>query len=336
VTSTSLILRAGQGAALCWLPSRMRLFDRSRRLATLLAALACLTVASAASAGAAAAAERAHPPLGAGASSLAQEAEQVAAYWTPARMRSTPPLDGVAADPGAGLATASFTRVPDSTVAPFAVNGRLFVRQGGERGYCSATAINSASRQLVLTAGHCVNSGPSELSRHGVWSTYLEFVPAYDGGLAPFGAFVGRVNKTFAPKPWIKRANPNFDIGAFLTQPNANGQNVADAVGGGATIVTNLDRHEQFQTFGYPGATTRMNTCESPYTGDDSVTYSFAGPPTQAIRCHWIPGASGGGWLIAGGAEIDGLTSYGLRSDKVHTYGPYFGSGNVGALVAGL
>jgi V8-like Glu-specific endopeptidase len=311
-------------------------FDRSRRLATLLAALVCLTAVSAACASVAAAAQRAHPPLGASASDALREAAQVAAYWTPARMRSTPPLDGGAANPGDGLATASFVRVPDSTVAPFAVNGRLFVRQNGERGYCSATAINSPSRQLVLTAGHCVNSGPGELGQHSVWSSYLEFVPAYDGGLAPFGAFVARRNKTFAPKPWIKRANPNFDIGAFLTQPNANGQNVADAVGGGATIATDLDRHEQFQSFGYPGSTTRLNTCNSPYTGDDRVTYSFAGPPTQAIHCRWIPGASGGGWLIAGGTEINGLTSYGLRTDKVHTYGPYFGSGNVGALVAGL
>jgi V8-like Glu-specific endopeptidase len=306
------------------------------RAAVTALALAALLAAAGAGAGSATAAPRARAPHGATAGSARQETEQVARYWTAARMRSARPLDGAAAGPGEALATASFSAVPDATVPPFTVNGRLFVRQGGERGYCSATAINSATRRLVLTAGHCVNSGPEGPGKNGVWSTYLEFVPAYSGGLAPFGAFVGRRNKTFAPKPWIKSGNPNFDIGAFLTSPNANGENVADAVGGGATIVTGLDRHQQFQTFGYPGATTRMNTCASPYTGDDSVTYALGGPPTQAIRCHWIPGASGGGWLIAGGTEIDGLTSYGLRNDKVHTYGPYFGSGNVGALVTGL
>ena len=42
-------------------------------------------------------------------------------------------------------------------------------------------------------------------------------------------------------------------MGAFLTLPNAEGVNVADAVGGGATIVTDLTRHQHFQTFGYPG-----------------------------------------------------------------------------------
>ena len=59
----------------------------------------------------------------------------------------------------------------------------------------------------------------------------------------------------FAPKQWVKYGNPNFDIGALLVQPNAEGVNVADAVGGGATIVTDLSRQQDFQTFGYPGKT---------------------------------------------------------------------------------
>ncbi len=264
------------------------------------------------------------------------EAARVARFWTPERMRAAAPLEGAGATPPDALATASFAGVPDATVPPYAVNGRLFILQAGQQGYCSATAINSPTRQLVLTAGHCVNTGPEGPRGGNIWSNYLEFVPAYDDGLAPFGAFVARRNAIFAPKPWLKRGNPNFDVGAFLTRPNANGENVADAVGGGVSIVTDQDRHQQYQTFGYPGSTTRLRTCSSPYTGDDAITYALAGPPTMAIRCHWVPGASGGGWLIAEGTAIDGLTSYGLRNDKVHTYSPYFGSGNVGALVAGL
>jgi hypothetical protein len=79
-----------------------------------------------------------------------------------------------------------------------------------------------------------------------------------------------------------------------------------------------------------------MQGCESPYVGDDSITYQIPGPPTIAIRCHWAPGASGGGWLIEGGTRIDGLTSYGKRGDRVHTFGPYFSTANVGRLTAGL
>jgi V8-like Glu-specific endopeptidase len=318
----------------------MNLRSRSgfRRSVPLLASVACLLSAHTGTIGTAGAAVRVRGGGGAAASSALREAERVLRYWTPARMRNAPPLDAPGAVGGEAIADASFAVVPDTTATspPYSANGRLFVRQGGRSGYCSATAINSPTRQLVLTAGHCVNSGPLYLHGRSVWSSYLEFVPAYSGGIAPFGAFVAPRNAIFAPKPWIKGGNSNFDVGVFLAMPNANGQNVADAVGGGATIVVDQDRHQTFQTFGYPGATRRLNTCTSPYTGDDRITYSLAGPPTMAIRCHWIPGASGGGWLIAGGTEIDGLTSYGLRNDKVHTFSPYFGSGNVGALVAGL
>lgn len=324
------------GARLCSISMRLRWHDASLCVASLLAMAACLVSLAFVDVDGADAAPRVRANPGATTSSVYSEAARVARYWTPARMRSTPPLDGAGAGDGGILANASFVGVPDSSILPYAVNGRLFIRRSGERGFCSATAINSPTRRLVLTAGHCVNSGP--VGRHGgsVWSKYLQFVPAYDNGLAPFGAFVARRDTIYAPQPWFKGGNPNFDFGALLTLPNANGENVADAVGGGATIVTDQDRRQQFQTFGYPGSSTRMKTCESPYTGDDTFTYSLAGPPTMAIRCHWIPGASGGGWLISGGTAINGLTSYGLRNDKVHTYSPYFGSGNVGALVAGL
>jgi hypothetical protein len=263
------------------------------------------------------------------------EAARIAAYWTPARMRSARPLDAKPRD-DLRAALASFAPVPEPTVPPFDVNGRLFVRQGSQRGFCSATAINSASRRLVLTAGHCVNSGPEGPFGRSVWSSFLEFVPAYSGGAAPFGAFIAHRKSVFALKQWTKLGNPNFDVGAILTAPNAEGVNVADAVGGGASIATDLSRHQEFQTFGYPGETRWMQACNSPYVGDDNITYRVPGPPTIAIRCHWAPGASGGGWLIEGGTKIDGLTSYGKRSDRLHTFGPYFSARNVGRLTAGL
>ena len=298
-----------------------------RRVAGSLAALACGSVALAGPA-CAPASPRLHPTA-----ARRGEAAKVLRYWTAARMRSAAPLD---APRGANLtASASFAQVAEPTVPPRTVNGRLFVRQGNKLGYCSATAINSVSRRLVLTAGHCVNSGPTVRPGDGVWSSLLEFVPAYSGGAAPFGAFVAHRKQVFAPRQWVQLGNPNFDVGAVLTAPNAEGVNVADAVGGGANLALDRSRSEDFQTFGYPGTSRWMQSCESPYVGDDALTYQIPGPPTIAIRCHWAPGASGGGWLIEGGTAIDGLTSYGKRGDP-HTYGPYFSSRNVGTLVAGL
>jgi V8-like Glu-specific endopeptidase len=291
--------------------------------------LCCLTALIAAPAGAAPA--RLHP---AAVAKEDAEAARVAHYWTPARMRTTPPLGASTRE--RLTAFASFAQVAEPTVPPNTVNGRLFVRQGKKRGYCSATAINSPSRTLVLTAGHCINSGPEAPNGHSVWSSFLQFVPAYSGGTAPFGAFIAHRKSVFALRQWVKFGNPNFDVGAVLTSPNAEGVNVADAVGGGVAIATDLSRLQEFQTFGYPGNARWMQSCASPYVGDDSLTYRIPGPPTIAIRCHWAPGASGGGWLIEEGTAINGLTSYGKRTDSRHTFGPYFSRRNVGRLVTGL
>jgi hypothetical protein len=272
------------------------------------------------------------------------EAARVLHYWTPERMREARPLD-LTMDAGGQVslstrttlpgATASFLAVPTPEVAPFSYNGRIFVRQGRLQGYCSGTAINTPTRQLVLTAGHCVNSGP-DIRHRSVWSSFLEFVPGFTGGVAPFGAFVARRNAIYSPKQWTKHGNPDFDLGAFLTQPNPEGVNVADAVGGGATIVTDLTRRQQFQSFGYPGETTHMQSCRSPYLGDDTLSYPLPGPPTLAIGCHWAQGASGGGWMIGDGTVINGMTTYLHLDNKTRTYGPYFSGANVGKLVRGL
>jgi hypothetical protein len=337
--------RQGTGAPgpLSSLAMQRRSYRAHHRVAGLLATLVALLAAAAAGAGGAAA--RAHTGEASRAGTARAEAARVARYWTPARMRSARPLDLVVGAGGharlrvgraAGLlASASFLAVPTPEVPPYSFNGRIFIRRGKLRGYCSGTAINSPTRELVLTAGHCVNSG-RENRKPSVWSNFLEFVPAYDGGVAPFGAFVARREGVVAPRQWTKSGNPDFDIGAFLTFPNSEGANVADAVGGGATIVTDLSRHQTFRSFGYPGETTRMQACTSPYIGDDPLSDPLPGPPTLGIRCHWAPGASGGGWLIGDGTQINGVNTYLHLNNKSHTFGPYFGSETVGRLVAGL
>jgi hypothetical protein len=161
------------------------------------------------------------------------------------------------------------------------------------------------------------------------------FVPAYTDGVGPFGSFVAHRNAVFAPKQWVKQGNPNFDVGAILVGPDHAGVYLADAVLG-ATIALDRGRAVEFQTFGFPGEVRRLQQCSSPAVGIDPETSRIPGPPTVKIRCRWLPGASGGGWLIEGGTEINGLTSYGRYHDFVHTYGPYFTTSNVGALVSGM
>jgi hypothetical protein len=274
--------------------------------------------------------------------SAPSKADRTRRYWTPQRMESARPLDLVVGAGGqprlrlgrdAALAAPSFVAAATPAVPPFSANGRLFVRLGHRRAYCSATAIDSPTRQLVLTAGHCVNAGSSH---HGnLWFRDLLFVPAYSAGRAPFGAFPARRKKVFSPPQWTNHDNPDFDLGAFLAAPNNRGANVADAVGGGAPIALDLLRNQRYASFGYPGDFKRMQTCTAGYAGDDGLTGRLPGPPTMAIGCRWAPGASGGGWLVEDGS-IAGLNSYLKIGERSRTYGPYFTRETVGKLVEGL
>ena len=309
-------------------------------LVSLVIAIAILAVTEVANG-----AERAHAPAPAIAAASADRAEaaRTLRYWTPERMESARPLELVLDRAGkprlrfgrpAPLAGASFLTVGTPEVPPYSFNGRIFIKIRNKHGYCSGTAIDSPSRQLVLTAGHCVNAGAEY--RGNLWLRNLLFVPAYTAGKAPFGAFPARHSKVFAPSQWTNRSNNDFDVGAFLAQPNNRGINVADAVGGGATIALGLPRNQRFASFGYPGNVKRLQGCNSAYVGDDRLSFPLPGPPTLGIGCQWAPGASGGGWLIAGGTQINGLTSYHHIDNRSRTYSPYFSQETVGKLVAGL
>ena len=144
---------------------------------------------------------------------------------SPSPPPTSPPTPSTAASSSAAANSPASARGPRSTAPPASSSSP------------PATASTAAAKAV----------------KRSVWSDYLQFVPAYNGGVAPFGSFVARRNEIYAPKQWTKHGNPDFDIGAFLTLPNAEGVNVADAVGGGATIVIDLTRHQTFQTFGYPG-----------------------------------------------------------------------------------
>lgn len=269
----------------------------------------------------------------------ARASRAAARYWTAARMRRARPLDALARPvPGRPapdpFASASFASVADTTVPPFSMVGRVFVKIGKFDGFCSGAAVNSESRRLVLTAGHCVyNLLP--LHRFPTLARRFAFVPGYVDGQAPFGIFAGR--KAFLPKPWLQRGNENFDMGAVLTEPNEAGQAVADAVGGGLSIAVDKARDREYQVLGYPGhLQQRMQECDGPFSGSDRNTFPLAGPPSLSVGCFMGEGASGGPWLVEAGTQIGGMTTYGYRRNFSQTFGPYFSRRNVGTLLAGL
>ena len=273
-------------------------------------------------------------------------------YWTPERMREARPrhvrraarpaaLDSPdAADVGPAVIDPATSRPPrpptlsarisappfesgqvppaEMTTYPYSANGRLYgtFRPGGPYS-CSATVINSPSRSVVLTAGHCV------YERKLGWARNIVFVPAYLQGEQPFGTW--KATRVAATRGWVRSENFHGDYSAIkLSSPSGP---VGEVVGEEG-LVWNQPREQLFQAIGYPfnrGRTELMWNCISASLGADPFDRS-RGKADTGIGCDMGGGSSGGGWTIRdsdGNAYVNGLTSFSYNQPKNVLFSPY-------------
>jgi hypothetical protein len=241
--------------------------------------------------------------VGEGSLSAASQAARVPARAPLPRFRSS--------------AAASSLHVANSSEAGLRTNGKILAVDPREGPYsCSGTALNTPSRSIVLTAGHCA-------IENGVIGRRIVFVPAYDHGARPFGSFT--VSAAYVIAQWRHGENPDYDVAALRVRPNRLGF-LADVVGGRGYEVAR-PRNAIFQIYGYPAAALRgeeLRTCRAHGLGSDPLTFRYLGPPTLPGSCDMAAGASGGAW-IADGEYINGVTSYGYTGRPTRLYSPYFG-----------
>ncbi len=245
-------------------------------------------------------------------------------YWTPARMRSAPPLSESRRHASGSAASAAppAEAIVDPVAPGVSQNGAVFiVTESGLRGRCSGTAVEAGRVSLVVTAGHCVHDLGNWL--RGRWI----FVPGYRYGQRPLGTFAARW--LGATPQWLRSENENFDIGMAVVSRNERGQRLS-AVVEPDKLAWNLPRRQVFDVYGYPvekpfdGAT--LQRCpQTPYEGHDFLSFLTTGPLDLAVECDLTPGSSGGGWVIHGDT-LNGVTSSGYSDNPGTTYGPYFGA----------
>lgn len=200
-------------------------------------------------------------------------------------------------------------------------NGKLFFN-GYERdnAYCSASAINTPTKRVVITAGHCVYS-------QGSWSQNVVFVPAYDGRNAdpdPVGIWTARTLRTF--NSWINDEDLSHDVGVItLNDGGDHNRRIVDAVGGHG-LMWNGTQVFDVSIFGYPSNKSdpsgryTMWACWGGTLGD--------GKQTTVKGCDFGRGSSGGPWL----ARYDNDTGLGYVRSVTSTWldaadqnwGPYF------------
>lgn len=285
------------------------------------------------------------------------EQRRVLDYWTPQRMAAALPIDlldsvtdtggllsGLTGDAGLRAAphlTGGDTRInlprrhrtaAARPVAPTIgsrwqgggavtrTTGRVFLTLAGADFVCSASTVKSASRDLVLTAGHCVKDGPGE------WAENWTFVPGYGiGGAQPYGQYAAR--RMFVAEPWSRSGDDNYDVG-MVALATSGGRHAADVVGA-QDIAFNARRGGQAYGFGYPA--------DPPYDGDHLVYCAgrlrddpYKQTRDQGLGCDMTAGSSGGPWMsvfdpASGRGTITSLSSFKYSDDQRTMYGPYFG-----------
>jgi V8-like Glu-specific endopeptidase len=196
--------------------------------------------------------------------------------------------------------------------------GRVFLTMKGADFVCSASAVRSANRDVVVTAGHCVKDGA------GPWAENWTFVPGYQGGRQPYGSFSAR--RMFVPGPWSRGGDDDYDVG-MVAVTHHGAQRLTDLVGG-QEIGFFPKRGVRTYGFGFPA--------DPPYDGEHLLYCAGAvhGDPQgqtqdQGLRCDLTAGASGGPWLTdfdpaTGRGTLTSVSSFKYSNDRGTMYGPYF------------
>jgi V8-like Glu-specific endopeptidase len=263
-------------------------------------------------------------------------------YWTVDRMRravvpphrpSPRPMAGSAADsgtpvtvPGSAPARMSGRRsvttpgaLWTSRGAVRATTGKVFFTIGGSDYVCSAGTVASANRDLVVTAGHCAQDAG------GRWAQHWIYVPGYDGGRRPYGAFTAR--HLYVPGQWSAHADENYDV-ALVALATSGGRHVTDAVGAQG-IAFDQPRGALVYGFGYP-AGGRYDGERLTYCSGRTHPDSHKITKDEGLRCDMTEGSSGGPWLTrfdaaAGTGVVTSVSSFKYADDPATMYGPYSG-----------
>jgi V8-like Glu-specific endopeptidase len=255
----------------------------------------------------------------------------LADYWTTGRMRAAdhvpavpvvPPVSRRKRTPPVSAGTGQETRTGAGAIGGRAV-GKVFFRNAanGQDYSCSAAAVDSPSRSLISTAGHCVDDG------RGTWQQNWVFVPSFDRGRRPYGLWRAKWLATLAG--WAAGKESGFDV-AFVKVAPADGRSLVDVVGGEGIHVGAPSRTRPMTIVGYPFL--------PPYPGDRQYfCQGTTRPDGRRLRmaCPLTTGASGGPWLegydtASGRGLIGGVTT---NTDLGNTtlWSPDFDDG-VGAL----
>lgn len=229
------------------------------------------------------------------------------AYWTPERMRqwagddSLPPAEKIG-------------RLWEGPV-PAGVGRLFFTAVPGVDESCTATVVPSATNDVALTAGHCVNGGLDRFD-NPIKIVDVVFVPGYDHGAAPHGVFPVRA---FAWSATYSGPTSGTDDDAVLALDPVDGRHVADVAGTQDISFEKPPSPVDTTILGYPvsrlAGGEALLSCARPATLETNSVVS-----AWRTDCDLAGGSSGGPWLrdfdpVTGKGTVFGATSRGTMNE---------------------
>ena len=204
-------------------------------------------------------------------------------FWTQARMKSA---TGVGAGGAVTASPQADPAPPPGTPDPVYFNGvptvgALFFTTGTQAHFCTASVVDSATLDLLLTAAHCVygSSGPA---------TNVVYVPEWHQGVSPYGAWP--VKTITVAAGWQQSENPDLDFAFLAVTPPAGVHKPIQLVTGGLRLGINTPYAQPITPIGYNNTDDRPIKC---------ATRSLKFEPTQIeFYCNnYQDGTSGGPWI---------------------------------------
>jgi V8-like Glu-specific endopeptidase len=250
-------------------------------------------------------------------------------YWTPERLRSAVPADLLGglvggllpqAPPPVARPSAAGNAVPKvaAVAGTIPAVGKVFFSLPSGNYVCTGTLVQSANRDTVATAGHCVWGDRG-------WAANWVFIPGYHDGGGPYGQYQARM--LYTTGGFQSREDLNVDAGFADLATGPGGRHAADVIPP-QPIAFNQPRHQYLTTFGYPNRPpydgSKLVSC-SGTVHDDTVGHTS----DQGMdHCPMTEGASGGPWFQrwdGSHGTVTSVTSVGYDNVPDVLWGPYFG-----------
>ena len=223
-------------------------------------------------------------------------------------MRARVPFALIAALALIGICTASATADPAAppgtpTAKPFDGTSRvgpLFPSGTSARHGCTAAVLASTTRDLIVTAAHCVDGTAAG----------IQFAPGYDRGATPYGVWT--VTRAYVDPAWITSHDPTRDFAILRVakkRSNHRPTGVEDVTGGAVLGAAPGD------------GTSITDVAYNSGIDDQPISCTTAAHQTSAgpsFDCHgYVGGSSGSPWL-SGDPDADGTAVLGVIGGQNH------------------